>query len=295
MSQLHEIKNRIDSVRGTKKITRAMYLISASKSQKAKQQLQNTKPFFDQVALAMSEILGARGVEAIDTPYLRPPAKSGGKFGQGRTLCVVLAGDKGMAGGYGHNIMNLLSEKVPVENSVILVAGILGRNQVRRLGYQIEDSFRQPVMNPSVFRAREVAEIVMASYLSGEYASVNIIYTEMLTPLSQVPTFAQLLPLDAAKLVGAAPATAQMSPATKYEPSAPAVFERLVTHYLKGVIYGAFVEAFTSEQHARMYAMDNATKSADDMIATLSVRYNRARQAVITQEISEIVSGIPTD
>lgn len=294
MSRLHEIQSRIGSITSTKKITRAMYLISASKSQKAKAQLEATKPYFKQVADTLSEILAF--TDKIDTPYIGGNIASEGKG----NLYVVLSGDKGMAGGYNHNIINLLNEHADKETSTILVAGILGRSQIARAGFNVDRSFGYPVMNPNVYRAREIAELVIEKFLSREYREVYIIYTAMVTPLKQEPVIARLLPLhpeDFREPASEIRAATQYVPydAIKYEPSARHVFDHLVPHYLKGIIYVSFVEAFTSEQHARMYAMDNATKSADDMIGVLSLSHNRARQAVITQEITEIVSGVPTE
>lgn len=271
-----------------------MYLISASKSQKAKAQLEGTMPYFKQVASTLSEILAF--TDHIDTPYIGGNIASEGKG----NLYIVLGGDKGMAGGYNHNVINLLNARVDKETSTILAAGILGRSQISRAGFNVDTSFRYPVMNPSVYRAREIAEIVVEKFLSREYREVYIVYTSMVTPLKQEPVMARLLPLspeDFSEPAVEIRAASQYAPydAIKYEPSARHVFNHLVPHYLKGIIYVSFVEAFTSEQHARMYAMDNATKSADDMIGMLSLKHNRARQAVITQEITEIVGGIPTD
>lgn len=288
MSRLQEIKSRIGSVKSTKKITRAMYLISASKSQKAKVQLEGTLPYFTQIATTMREILMNKS--NIDTPYIGHAKATEGKG----NLYVVLGSDKGMAGGYMHNIINLLDEKINKDTSSLLVAGFLGRSLIRRQGYRVDKDYRYPVMNPSVYRAREIAELVVEKYLSNQYREVHIVYTAMITPLKQEPVTAQLLPLKVEKLPETQAAPAQYN-TIKYEPSAHEVFDHLVPHYLKGMIYGAFVEAFTSEQHARMYAMDNATKNADEMISSLSLRYNRARQAEITQEINEIVGGIPAE
>lgn len=291
MSRLQEIKTRTDSVRGTKKITRAMYLISASKSQKAKAQLEHTLPYFIHVSTTLAEILSAR--LPMDTYFIGHKKRNEGKG----NLYVVLSGDKGMAGGYNHNLINFLHARTDKNTATLAVAGLLGRGQIAREGFATIKEFRYPVMNPSVYRAREIAEFIIEQYLAHKYYEVHIVYTEMMSPLKQEPVMARLLPLrpeEFAQIEGV-----KLEPSAyhliKYEPSARDVFDHLVPHYLKGVIYSAFVEAFTSEQHARMYAMDNATKSADDMISGLSLKYNRARQAMITQEINEIVGGIPNE
>lgn len=268
-----------------------MYLISASKSQKAKAQLEKTHPYFIQVSTTLAEILSAE--IPVGTYFVGHKKACEGKG----NLYLVLSGDKGMAGGYNHNIINMLSSHIDKSTSTLIVAGTLGRSQIARNGFNVDRSFKYPVMNPSVYRAREIAEYVVDEYLAHKYYEIHIVYTTMLTPLKQEPVMARLLPLRPEEL--AEVEGVHLEPDAyhiiKYEPGVREVFDHLVPHYLKGVIYSAFVEAFTSEQHARMYAMDNATKSSDDMISGLSLKYNRARQAQITQEINEIVGGIPNE
>lgn len=287
MAGLHEIKASISSVESTKKITRAMYLTSASKTRKARQQLDNTRAYFNEVAVTLLEILAE--TENANSLYIED-----GKERSSAGLYVVLSGDKGMAGGYNHNIINLLEANVPKDTSTLWVAGFMGRGLISHAGYSVSNDFNYPVLNPGVYRAREVAERVIEAYKSGEYGYVYIVFTNMVTPLKLEPCIVQLLPLKPEDITNRAPSV-KKSEKTEFEPSPKAVFEHLVPHYLKGIIYGAFVNAFTSEQHARMYAMDNATNNADDMITSLFLRYNRERQARITQEINEIVGGIPTD
>lgn len=294
MSRLHEIQSRIGSIKSTKKITRAMYLISASKSQKAKSQLEGTLPYFKQIASTLAEIMVSTGVSRIiDTPFIGYDKATEGKC----NLYFVMGGDKGMAGGYSHNIINLLNAKVDKETAKLVVAGMHGRSQISREGFNVDKKYRPPVMSPSVYRARDAAELIVEAYLSHRYREIYIVYTQMITPIKQEPVMVRLLPLSPEEFLEKTEISTTPSEyhTIKYEPSAREVFDHLVPHYLKGIIYGAYVEAYTSEQHARMYAMDNATKSADDMISRLSLRYNRARQSQITQEINEIVGGIPND
>lgn len=287
MSGLHEIKASIASVENTKKITRAMYLTAASKTRKARAQLESTRYYFNEIATTISEILAQ--TENADTPYMENGDKR-----EGNGLYLILAADKGMAGGYNHNILNLLEANVPKDDSTLWVAGYMGRSLVSRAGYQVSDDFNYPVMNPGLYRAREIAERVVDAYNSGKFGRIYMVYTNMVTPLKLEPCIVQLLPLKPEDIAKSSPAVGKYEKA-EFEPSLRAVFEHLVPHYLKGIIYGAFVNAFTSEQHARMYAMDNATSNADDMINHLFLRYNMKRQTQITQEINEIVSGIPSE
>jgi F-type H+-transporting ATPase subunit gamma len=297
VSQLHEIKGRIAGVNGTKKITRAMYLISASRSQKSKTQLNRTLPYFKQIRQTMAEILSAS--VTIYSPYI--DRYDGNRKEKSRkNLYFVLMGDKGMAGGYNHNIISLIEDKIDKDSSDVLVAGYLGYSLVSRAGFHVDPEFRYPVMNPTLYRARDTAEIINRKFLTKQYDAVYLVFTEMASAIKQDAKIVQLLPLQRSDFTLAPNADSGAKEdinkyhIIKYEPDSHTVFDYLTAHYLKGVIYSAFVEAFTSEQHARMVAMDNATNSADETIARLEVRYNRARQAAITQEISEIVGGIPT-
>ncbi len=297
MSGLIEIKNRMASVESTRKITRAMYLMSASKSKKAKSQMEAMRPYFCQSAEMMTEIL-VSAEDEFKSPFWGKQEEADFEYGSNKEkddLYLVLSADKGMAGGYNNNLLHMLKAQVKDKHkNIFWVAGMMGRIQLKKQGYSIQTDFKYPVMNPSLYRAREMAELVVEKYLSGEYRNVYLVYTAMVSPIKQEPVYVQLLPLKPEDFLHPdeeLPAYEEID----YEPSPAAVFDTLVPHYLKGVIYCALVEAFTSEQNARMFAMDNATSAANDMIAHLNLSYNRVRQAQITQEINEITGGIPTE
>ncbi|MDR1062190.1 MAG: ATP synthase F1 subunit gamma [Clostridiales bacterium] len=313
MASLNELKSRVASVKSTKQITRAMYLISAAKSKKAKAQLESSKPFFDQIFITLSEILCAASASMIDSPFIesasmRGAAEAGGASSAGAgagnaatvaapaggppSLYLVLAGDKGMAGGYNHNIIGFLDERVEKESAELLVAGFVGRGRIKQKGYNVDPGFTYPVMNPSLARARDVADILIERFLSKRCRDVSIIYTTLESALKQTPAMLRLLPLSPGQF-SIGEGRMERIHAIRYVPSSRELFDHLTPHYVKGLVYDAFVDAFTSEQQARMVAMDGATKSANELIDALSSRYNRARQALITQEINEIVSGIP--
>ncbi|MDR1439019.1 MAG: F0F1 ATP synthase subunit gamma [Clostridiales bacterium] len=361
MASLNELKSRVASIKSTKQITRAMYLISASKSKKAKAQLESSKPFFDQIFVTLSEILRAASATMIESPFIElasagtagaqggsgtagaagaagargssgaagtrdgvsaaaaagggadqaDPARVAGKAGARDSsgaagtagarggaagglpsLYLVLAGDKGMAGGYNHNIIDFLEEHVAREGSELLVAGFVGRNRIRQKGYSVDPGFTYPVMNPTLARSRDVADILIERFLSKRCRDVSIVYSTLESAMKQTPTMLRLLPLSPGQFSVRAERMEHIH-AIRYVPSSRELFDHLTPHYVKGIVYDAFVDAFTSEQHARMIAMDGATKSAGELIDSLSARYNLARQALITQEINEIVSGIP--
>jgi F-type H+-transporting ATPase subunit gamma len=287
MASMREIKSRIKSIKETRQITKAMKLISAAKLKKAKQQLEQTMPYFNKVKSTIADILMHSGGIENEFFNLRNE-KRGRKKGY-----IVITGDKGLAGGYNHNIIKL-AESLIKENpdSRLFVAGHMGRGYFFRKGYNVDEEFDYSVQNPTVYRAREIADRVLDLFEKGELDEVFLVYTNMISSIKLEPTYLKLLPLsiDALK-EDVKGAEIRIDQRMSYEPSPKDVFDVLISKYVKGIVYGALVEAFTSEQSARMSAMDNATSNADEMLQRLNLYYNRARQAAITQEISEIVGG----
>jgi len=290
MANMHEIKLRIKSIKETRQITKAMKLISAAKLKKARQQLEHTLPYFDKVKITMADIL-MHSADMNNVFFEKRAGKKDRKKGY-----IILTGDKGLAGGYNHNIIKLAESQLK-ENpeAVLLVAGHMGRGHFARKNFNVFFNFDYPVQNPTVFRAREIAEMVLELFKREELDEVYIVYTMMHSTINLEPQVMKLLPLDIDNLKQELNIPEGLQTNTEqdlvYEPSPAAVFDVLVPKYIKGIIYGTLVEAFASEQSARMAAMDNATANADEMLYKLNLFYNRARQAAITQEISEIVGG----
>jgi F-type H+-transporting ATPase subunit gamma len=287
MANMREIKIRIKSIKETRQITKAMKLISAAKLKKARQQLELTLPYFNRVRTTIADILKHSG--NIDSRYFdlrhqKPVRKKG---------YIIITGDKGLAGGYNHNVIKLAEDTIGSDKQALLmVAGFIGRNYFIRENYNVMQDFQYGVQNPTVFRAREIAETALQMFSQGEVDEVDLIFTEMVSAIKLDPVIMKLLPLDLESLVeDVREFDTALDENMLYEPSPKAVFDVLIPKYVKGIIYGALVESFTSEQSARMTAMDSATANADEMIQKLDLFYNRARQAAITQEISEIVGG----
>lgn len=298
MASMREIKLRIKSIKETRQITKAMKLISASKLKKARQQLERTMPYFIKVKTTIADILmHSSSIKNIFTgntenTFFDIRADKADK----KTGIIILTGDKGLAGGYNHNVLKLAEDLIKEsENPLLFVAGHIGRNYFFRKHSNVYADFDYPVQNPTVYRAREIADIVLDLFKRDELDEVYMVYTEMVSAIKLVPRKIKLLPLNLAALkedIGFDEnIQLKIDDMINYEPSPKAVFDVLIPKYVKGIVYGAFVEAFTSEQSARMTAMDNATANADDMLHALNLYYNRARQAAITQEISEIVGG----
>ncbi len=294
MASMREIKLRIKSIKQTRQITKALKLISAAKLKKARQQLEQTLPYFDKVKVTMADILQHSG--NIESKFFDIRDKTEGR----KKGYLVITGDMTLAGGYNHNLIKLAESKIKDKDSILFVAGHTGRNYFTKHGYNVDQNFDYSVQNPTTYRAQDITDIVLERYIKGELDEVYVIFTMAVSSLKQEPQLMKLLPLELESLkeelksVGGVTrdfSETVIDESLTYEPSPEAVFDVLIPKYVKGIIYGALVESFTSEQSARMTAMDNATNNADDMLNRLNLFYNRARQAAITQEISEIVGG----
>ena len=284
MSSSKLLKERIESIQDTMKITNAMYLISSSKLRKARQNYQNVSPYFNRMRDTISRVV-PHLPEEPEHPFFHER-----NLENPRRAYLVLTADKGMAGAYNHNIIKIAEEELANHpDSELYVVGQVGRHYFARKNVPVDIHFQYAAQNPSLHRARVIADKMLENYESGKIDEVYIIYTKMINSVTAEPEMIQLLPFRKMDF--------KISQADVYheeiiiEPSPRAVMDRIVPNYITGFIYGALVESFCSEQNSRMMAMDSATRSAKDMLADLSIKYNRARQAAITQEITEVVGG----
>ncbi len=290
-----EIKARIQSIQEIQKVTNAMKVVSASKLKRAKAQHNKTASFFYDIETVLVDILGHSA--EVRSSYFNQHLAEERKEGKRNVAILVLTGDKGLSGGYDINVKKqvekLLAELGDDVNTEILVAGRMGREHLKKLGPKINEDFVYPVQNPTVYRAREIGEFIRKKFDEKEYDDVYVVYTLMKSSLLQEPTTLKLLPLDVNELKASLGITDTdpQDDMMKYEPSTDEVFDVVIKKYLNWVIYTCFVEAFTSEQSARMNAMETASDNAEEMLDKLNLSYNRARQAAITQEITEIVGG----
>lgn len=290
MANAKEIQSRMKSIRDTMKITNAMYMISSSKLKKAKKVLADTEPYFYSLQSAIGRIL--RHTSDIDHRYfderteILPEEKKVGY--------IVVSADKGLAGSYNHNVFKLAEEcMMKKQHTQLFVLGEVGRQYFYKKDVSVDTNFRFTVQNPTMHRARVISEKMIAMYLSGELDEVHIIYTRMANAAFMVAEKQQLLPLEKTTFNDE---SAQLLANTHQEeiemvPSSEVLLNTIVPHYLRGMIYGCLVESYASEHNSRMQAMDAATTSAQDMLKDLSIKYNRVRQAAITQEITEVISG----
>ena len=305
MESLNEIKKRIKSVTDISQLTHAMQLVSASKMRKSKQQYDMVSPFFTLCAESLMELHRSAG--DIDNPFLKLRQKKSGETW--KIAYFVLTGDQGLAGAYNNNIVKITEEHIQkkvMENAQkhvkteykLYVFGQMGSGKLKKDGFAVDPDFSYPITDPSYYEARNVANIIRAKYLTGEFDLVYLIYTKMESAITMKPVISRVVPIDTVSLgnffaSGAEDAglALEKGSTVDYHPNADSVFSFLIDTGLNAVVYGAMVEAFACEQTARMQAMDNANRNADEMMKELTMKSNRARQARITNELNEIVNG----
>lgn len=288
MASTSEIRRRIGSVRQTQKITHAMYLISQAKLRKAKQELDNTRPYFQALQTEIGRVFNAD--HTVESRYLQPEDPNAKPL-PGVAACLLITADKGLAGAYNQNAIRqtqqLLAEH---DGAALYVVGEYGRRWFMQRGAAIERSFLYTAQDPTLDRARHIAELLLERYDAGEINALWVVYTDMKNGLEAVVRQAQLLPMHRERFQAAAQAAAG-DDVYEFVPSARAVLDNAVRSCLTGFIYSALVDSFCSEQSARMTAMNAADQNAEELLKDLSVQYNRARQAAITQEITEVSAG----
>ena len=288
MTNIREIQTRINSVKDTMKITNAMYMISSTKMRQAKKKLTDSEPYFYGLQGEISRIL--RHIPEIEHRYFdvrEEIPKEKRKIGS-----IVITADKGLAGAYNHNIVKVEDEilEEPGEHKLFVV-GELGRHYYANKGVEIDTNFLYTVQKPTMHRARDIAEVILSQYERGELDEVYIVYTRMENSMLTTVEKMKILPLERSSFNEMKMPLNIHREAIALYPSAEAVLDSIVPNYVVGMIYGCLVEAYASEHNARMTAMQSATDSAQEIIKDLSIIYNRARQAAITQEITEVCAG----
>lgn len=284
MANIREIKSRIKSIREIMKITNAMYLISSSKLKKARKSLNATLPYFETLQSTIQDILiRAPHMHQVFFERREEIPTEDRKIGY-----IVITADKGLAGSFNHNVIKRAEEEMAKnKNNYLFVVGQVGRQYFSRKDVKVDLEFLYTAQNPTLYRARNMSEVILDLFEKGHLDDVYIIYTKMVTSMKSEVECVKVLPLERRKFERRAAGYQH----AKFEPSPEEVMNHLIPNYVKGLIFGMLVESFSSEQQARMIAMESATNSAKDMIKDLDLLYNRARQAAITQEITEIVSG----
>ncbi|MDR1099824.1 MAG: ATP synthase F1 subunit gamma [Treponema sp.] len=288
MANLRDVRLRMRAIRQTLQVTKAMNLISTAKLRKGRRVLEDTEPFFRRIQKSMWDILAGAG--RVESEFL-----TSGRSKNPHTAIVAITSDKGLAGGYNANIFRQVSDLCGrVSNPLLILIGSIGYRYFINSPYLILENFSFHSQIPTMENAREIADYIVSQYLWGMFDEIHIVYTHMHSAVKLLPRERQLLPLDAEKMhteLSRDEGQNRVELHFEFLPSKTAVFDALVPFYIRGIVYGSLVEAYVSEQSARMAAMDEASKNAEDMLSVLQINYNRTRQAGITQEVSEIVSG----
>lgn len=280
MASMRDIKRRKESVSSTGQITKAMKLVSTVKLQKAKARAESNKAYFTMLYDTICSILARTGT--IDHRYLKPSESP-------RKAVIAITSNRGLAGGYNSNIVKEIAAAFTPEETDIYALGKKGLEGLTRKGYHIVEDYSEVMNDPLYSDAIYIGKNVLASYENGEVGEIYLAYTSFKNTVVQEPKLIKLLPIDVDEIMQ----DVEIDTLTlmNFEPQADEALDMIIPKYMNNIIYGAFVEAVASENGARMQAMDSATKNADDMIADLSLKYNRARQGSITQELTEIIAG----
>ncbi|WP_303112777.1 ATP synthase F1 subunit gamma [uncultured Faecalibacterium sp.] len=275
---MKDIKLRIKSVESTMQITKAMELVASSKMRRAKERVEHSRPYFETLHKTLTEIAAAD--PRARNPYLRRAEIK-------KTLLIVIAGDRGLAGGYNSNVLKQAQQEA---GDVVVLP--IGKRSAEYFVHHEVPLFTQEVLlaaDITVGECFQLARRITEGYCKGEYDAVKICYTRFDSMMTQTASTMEVLPLSIE------PTEQQKAQARRsqilYKPSSEEVFRAIIPEYVAGIVYGAVCESVASELAARRTAMDAATKNAGEMIDHLNLYYNRARQAAITQEITEIVAG----
>ena len=279
MASMRDIKRRRSSIQSTQQITKAMKLVSTVKLQKAKNRAEETNPYFNYMYQTVASMLKRSGT--IMHPYLKAGASP-------KKAVVVITSNRGLAGGYNSNVVKLVTDSgLKKEELKVYAIGSKGKEALERRGYEIADDFSTVIDAPAYEDAAAICGRVLKAFQDEEIGEIYLAYTHFKNTVSHVPTLMKLLPVEIDESGEAEDSNILMN----YEPGDEEALDMIIPKYITSLFYGALVEAVASENGARMQAMDSATSNAEEMISDLTLKYNRARQGSITQELTEIIAG----
>ncbi len=279
MASMRDIKRRRASIQSTQQITKAMKLVSTVKLQKSRTKAEASRPYSDMMYATIGSMLRKSG--NLDHKYLRPSVSK-------KKAVIAITSNRGLAGGYNSSIVKLLagSSETPVEDTWIYAIGRKGRDGLIRKGYKIQRDYSDVINEPMYRDAADLTVELLDEFSRGEIGEIYLAYTSFKNTVVHIPKLIKLLPVEM-DLSAEESNTLLMN----YEPNEDEVLNAIIPKYMSSLIYGALLEAVASENGARMTAMDSATSNAEEMIDSLSLQYNRARQDSITQELTEIIAG----
>ena len=279
MASMRDIKRRRSSIQSTQQITKAMKLVSTVKLQKAKNRAEETNPYFNHMYQTVVSMLKRSGT--IMHPYLTAGESS-------KKAVVVITSNRGLSGGYNSNVVKLITDSGWNKEDVTVYAiGNKGKEALERRGYTVLADYSEVIESPVYEDAAAVCGQVLKAFQEGEIGEIYLAYTHFKNTVSHEPTLMKLLPVE----IDETEETENSNILMNYEPNDEEALDMIIPKYITSLFYGALVEAVASENGARMQAMDSATSNAEEMISDLSLKYNRARQGSITQELTEIIAG----
>ena len=280
MASMRDIKRRKGSIQSTQQITKVMKLVSTVKLQKARNRAEQSNPYFNHMYQTVTSMLARSG--SLNHPYLKAGDSN-------KKAIITIASNRGLAGGYNSNIVKLVtSSGIAVEDAQIYMIGRKAKEQLMRRGYEIKADYSDVIEGPTYEDALTICKEVLEAFSKGEIGEIYLAYTHFKNTVSHEPTLMKLLPVefDEADLQ-----ETDSNLLMNYEPNEEEALDLIIPKYLTSLFFGALVEAVAIENGARMQAMDSATSNADEMISDLTLKYNRARQGSITQELTEIIAG----
>lgn len=282
MASMRDIKRRRSSIQGTQQITKAMKLVSTVKLQRARANAERSKDYFNCMYDTVNSIL--RRVGHVEHRYLIPGESQ-------KKAVIVITSNRGLAGGYNSNVIKLVTRhpEWKKEDLELYCLGNKGRDAFQRYGYNIRRNGSEIVESPAYADAMKLSSELLKAYADGEIGEIYLAYTAFKNTVSHVPTLLKLLPVEISD--EEEEQTKEATAVMNFEPEDVEALDMIIPKYVTSLIYGALMEAVASENGARMQAMDNATSNAEEMINDLALKYNRARQGSITQELTEIIAG----
>ena len=284
MASMRDIKRRKSSIQSTQQITKAMKLVSTVKLQRTKQRAEQSKTYFDSMYKTVTSMLSKTG--GLNHPYLKAGDSE-------KKAVIVITSNRGLAGGYNSNVTKLITKgEFKKEDLVLYTIGKKGNETFRRMGYNVAWDNAEMIEEPKYDDAMKLGKEILTGFSNGEFGEIYLAYTAFKNTISHEPTLIKLLPYEADESENVADKQDEDDNVLmNFEPKDEEALNLIIPKYITSLIFGGMVEAAASENGARMQAMDSATSNAEEMISSLSLMYNRARQGSITQELTEIVAG----
>ncbi|MEY8427171.1 ATP synthase F1 subunit gamma [Lachnospiraceae bacterium 46-15] len=280
MASMRDIQRRKNSITSTSQITKAMKLVSTVKLQKTKERAENSRPYFQYMYNTVTSMLARSG--SLDYPYLKPGTSE-------KKAVIVITSNRGLAGGYNSNVTKLVTgSSLKKEDVLLYTIGRKGRDSLEKQGYQVQADYSDVINAPLFSDAKRIGQRLLEDFAEERVGEIYLAYTSFKNTVVHEPRLMKLLPVEFSEdELTVEEAKTPMN----YEPSEEEALDIIIPKYLTSLLYGALVEAAASENGARMQAMDAATSNAEEMIDSLTLQYNRARQGSITQELTEIIAG----